>query len=55
MNYGFIRKNINSFAIIIFLVSFVLLNYFCFIKNVVFVFQKRKKREKKFCQTSKNK
>lgn len=28
MNYGFIRKNINSFAIIIFLVSFILLNYF---------------------------
>ncbi len=27
MNYGFIRKNINSFAIIIFLISFVLLNY----------------------------
>ena len=28
MNYGFIRKNINSFSIIIFLVSFILLNYF---------------------------
>tara|TARA_B100001093_G_C26282798_1_gene781829 strand:- start:111 stop:353 length:243 start_codon:yes stop_codon:yes gene_type:complete len=28
MNYGFIRKNINSFAIIIFLVLFILLNYF---------------------------
>ena len=28
MNYGFIRKNINSFAIIIFLISFVLLNFF---------------------------
>jgi hypothetical protein len=28
MNYGFIRKNINSFAIIIFLASFILLNYF---------------------------
>jgi len=27
MNLGFIRKNINSFAIIIFLLSFVLLNY----------------------------
>lgn len=28
MNYGFIRRNINSFAIIIFLVLFILLNYF---------------------------
>lgn len=28
MNYGFIRKNINSFAIIIFLIAFVLLNFF---------------------------
>lgn len=27
MNFGFIRKNINSFAIIIFLLSFLLLNY----------------------------
>ena len=28
MNYAFIRKNINSFAILIFLVSFLCLNYF---------------------------
>lgn len=27
MNYQFIRKNINSFSIIIFLLSFLLLNY----------------------------
>jgi hypothetical protein len=27
MNYMFIRKNINSFSIIIFLLSFLLLNY----------------------------
>lgn len=27
MNYQFIRKNINSFAIIIFLLTFILLNY----------------------------
>jgi len=28
MNYGFIRNNINSFAILIFIVSFVCLNYY---------------------------
>ena len=27
MNYQFIRKNINSFSIVIFLISFLLLNY----------------------------
>lgn len=27
MNYGFIRKNINSFAILIFLALFLLINY----------------------------
>jgi hypothetical protein len=27
MNYQFIRKNINSFSIIIFLLSFLLINY----------------------------
>lgn len=27
MNYQFIRKNINSFSIVIFLLSFLLLNY----------------------------
>ena len=28
MNYSFIRKNINTFAILIFIMSFLLLNYF---------------------------
>lgn len=28
MNYSFIRKHINTFSILIFIVSFLLLNYF---------------------------
>jgi len=28
MNYNFIRKHINTFSILIFIVSFLLLNYF---------------------------
>ena len=28
MNYSFIRKNLNTFAILIFIICFLLLNYF---------------------------